>query len=251
MDPQSVVELWWIAPAVVGAGAATVMVARHNGRRRRLAFDAARKELAAAQKESSARSAAARMARADVTRVTAERAAGRADDAVVAQARRVLRDAEQRSKAAGALVRARRAQVSAARIALSTPGDPVERLNAEHDAVLARWMEYETDPARLIAYPQMSDGRSPANAAFLTAVERARDARLDPADKKISPESFGAYRDAVTALERAFAEAERAAGAAADPRPAWQDAAQSVLERSVEALRNATETWGRRRRDGA
>ena len=38
---------------------------------------------------------------------------------------------------------------------------PLAKVVAAHDAVLARWMEYETDPAKPIAFPQMSDGRSP------------------------------------------------------------------------------------------
>ena len=38
-----------------------------------------------------------------------------------------------------------------------------------HDAVTSRWLEYELDVAKIIAFPAMSDGRQPLTAAFLRA----------------------------------------------------------------------------------
>ena len=87
---------------------------------------------------------------------------------------------------------------------------PLERLQARHEALLARWMEYETDPARAIAFPAMSDGRQPATALFLAALERARDARPRP-DTRVTAEDFATYRVAVDELERTFDVAERTA----------------------------------------
>ena len=91
---------------------------------------------------------------------------------------------------------------------------PIERLFAAHDAVVARWMAYETDVAKALAYPQLSDTRQPATLAFLRAYREAQQLRPASARERIPPEQFLAYRDAVRALEAAFDEAERQAGAA-------------------------------------
>lgn len=249
MDPFLAVEFWWIVPVVIGAGTAGVIGVRMSGRRRRLAFDAARRELAVARADAVAKTAALRAARARVAQVTAERGAGTASDADLTGAKRHLHDADRSARAAVALVRARRAQLAAARAEMSTPGDPLDRLRAAHDAVVARWMEYETDPAKAIAFPQMSDARMPATATFLRAQERAALARPASDARKVTPEQFSEYRAAILEMERAFVEAERASGAVSVPRPAWQDTAQSVIERSVDAIRSATDAWTNRRRD--
>src|SRR5690606_21684588 len=49
----------------------------------------------------------------------------------------------------------------------------LERLFAEHDEITARWLDYELDVAKLIAFPAMSDGRQPLTAAFLRAKKTA------------------------------------------------------------------------------
>lgn len=93
-------------------------------------------------------------------------------------------------------------------------------------------MAYETDPARLIAFPALTDARQPLTAAFLAAEHRARDVRPASPHARITPPQFTAYRDAVAAVSRAFdaAEAEawrqaRAAGdAPARPAPGDPDA---------------------------
>ncbi|GGC94181.1 hypothetical protein GCM10011512_21520 [Tersicoccus solisilvae] len=76
-------------------------------------------------------------------------------------------------------------------------------LRSRHDAVVERWLAYETDPALQIDYPQMTDVRHPAAAAVVRAMRRANDAR-DTADES-------RYTDAVIRLEQAFAQAERRA----------------------------------------
>jgi hypothetical protein len=85
---------------------------------------------------------------------------------------------------------------------------PLAALLRRHDAVTARWLDYETDVAKLIAFPQMTDARHPSTAAFL--VHRAEASRLRPASAtaRITAVDFVAYRDAVQALEGAFAIAE-------------------------------------------
>ncbi|MGB4779763.1 hypothetical protein [Microbacterium sp.] len=87
----------------------------------------------------------------------------------------------------------------------------LERLFETHDAVTARWLEYELDVARMIAFPTMSDGRQPLTAAFLRAKKVADRLRPHSADARLSPERVTEYRDAVTDYEVAFDLAEREA----------------------------------------
>lgn len=243
-------DWWWVVPAVAGAGAVVaggrwMLRARSD---RWLAVDAARADLRRAQQAVGERRRAVKVARAEHARLVASRAPG----AEVAGSRRALKQAEKDAKAAGADVRARRVHLSVARAEVPAGSAlerfPLRRLRAAHDAVTARWMQYETDPARAIAYPAMSDGKVPATAAYLTAARRAQELR--PADDgRVTPAEFGAYRDAVTELERAFEIAEHTAHALAAGRNPdaggwqdahWQEAAQQVFARSAEAIDKAT-----------
>ena len=97
-------------------------------------------------------------------------------------------------------------------ITKASPTQPqVEKLFAEHDAVTARWLDYELDVAKLIAYPTISDGRQPLTAAFLRAKKTAD--RLRPASPKahLTDQELAAYAAAVTDYEVAFDVAEREA----------------------------------------
>ncbi|GAA1655681.1 hypothetical protein [Microbacterium flavum] len=87
----------------------------------------------------------------------------------------------------------------------------LEKLFSEHDAVTARWLDYELDVAKLIAYPTISDGRQPLTAAFLRAKKTAD--RLRPASPKaqLTDQELAAYSGAVTDYEVAFDVAEREA----------------------------------------
>ncbi|WP_454157389.1 hypothetical protein [Microbacterium lacticum] len=94
----------------------------------------------------------------------------------------------------------------------ASPTQPqLEKLFAEHDAVTARWLEYELDVAKLIAYPTISDGRQPLTAAFLRAKKTAD--RLRPGSPKahLTDGELAAYASAVTDYEVAFDVAEREA----------------------------------------
>lgn len=75
-----------------------------------------------------------------------------------------------------------------------------------HRSALARWQRYELDPGYCIAYPAMSDPTRPETAALIRAMKAAEELRggID-----------AGYGPAVDRLERALAEAERAAGAPA------------------------------------
>ncbi len=206
-----------------------------------------------------------KVADAEVVRAQAERAASRIPSDAVAAARGRLTDAQRDLRAALAEVRARRAGVKAAKAMLpairsgSAPL-PVARLLAEHDAILARWMAYETDPGLAIDYPQMSDSRSPLLAEFLRAHEKAQWLRPSSVQTRLSPADFLAYRDAVRRTAHAFDRAERAARRGAGEQPsvegndAWSrvasdlaETAQRALARSMESVgRAAARTWSER-----
>lgn len=233
MDPlwATIAEFWWIGPATIGTGTLGWLGLRRERRerRRRIELDAARHELRTAKRAATSARAAVRVARAELDRLQAERAIGRASAGDVAAARRQLDRATDEVRVASATARSRRAHVVAARAALPAAGDdsrlPVTRVMAAHDEIIARWMTYETDPARLIAFPAMTDARQPATAAFLAADKAARELRPSSPHARVTPAQFTAYRDAVAAAERAFAVAEaeawkqaRAAGDA-PPRP--------------------------------
>ena len=85
----------------------------------------------------------------------------------------------------------------------------LDKLFAEHDDVTHRWLEYELDVAKLIAFPAMSDGRQPLTAAFLRAKRVADGLRPASSRVSISREQLAEYRSAVTDYEVAFDVAER------------------------------------------
>lgn len=242
-------EWWWVAPTAVGAGAAAAIGVRRSAKSsgRRLAVDAARTDLREAQRDAGERRRTVRVARAEHARLVAERAASRGTTSDVASARRALKQAEQDAKAARAEVRARRVHMSVAQAEVPSASRPelypLARLHRAHDAITARWMAYETDPALLIAYPVMSNGKDPAMAAFLTAAREARDLRPS-SNAGLSTTDYSAYRDAVVRLERTFDIAEhtareRAAGRNPHAAGAWQESAQEMLNRSSEAFDKA------------
>lgn len=267
MEP--LLALVWIVPAVIGGGAAAWFGLRGQGtsRARRLAYDASRVALHSARQDATAARISVRVARAELARALAERSAGQADGSDIARARRALDAAQRETRLATATLRARRATLTADRAALATRSTdpsqlPLGRVMASDDALTARWMDYETDAAKVIAFPAMSDARVPTTAAFLTAHRTARALRPASATARITPAQFGAYRDAVARMIPAFevAEAEawrlaRAAGSApAGPgpdtaqQPAWmlsaqeiaQNLTQTVLIRGAEVLARAT-----------
>lgn len=245
MDPLLIVaEWWWLAPAAAAAGAVGVFGLRRRSRRsgRRLAVDAARHDLRTAQQTVAERRLALKVTRAEYARIAAERAAGRASADRVAGARRILRERERDMKAVHAEVRVRRVRLSAAKAAVppASAPRPLERLRAEHEAITARWMRYETDPALQISYPAMTDVRQAATAAYLRAAGRANDLRRE-AQHTPTPAAYSAYRDAVSDLESAFEAAEHRARVLAGeaPQTAWQEAAQDVLSKSAEAIDQA------------
>ena len=83
------------------------------------------------------------------------------------------------------------------------------RLFAEHDEITARWLDYELDVAKLIAFPAMSDGRQPLTAAFLRAKKTADALRPSSADAKVTEQQVAEYLDAVGAYAVAFEVAEK------------------------------------------
>lgn len=286
-----IAEWWWIGPAAAGAGAAGWIGVRRTRRRalpagasttdraartwanrplsksaaRRLEFDAALLDLQRARHAVTRGRAEVKIADAEVMRAQAERAASRVSPDAVSSARTRLIAAQRELRAASAEIRARRAGVRAAKAMLpairagSAPL-PVERLFAEHDAVLVRWMSYETDPALAIDFPAMSDPKSPLLVEFLRAHERAQWLRPSSATTRLEPADFLAYRDAVRTLHYAFDRAETAARRGRDDRPPadpgdpwgrvasdWTEQAQRAFAWSVENMgRAASKSWNER-----
>ncbi len=90
-----------------------------------------------------------------------------------------------------------------------TRRDLLARLFAEHDEITARWLDYELDVAKLIAFPAMSDGRQPLTAAFLRAKKIADALRPASAEVDVSEQTVSEYLDAVGNYAVAFEVAER------------------------------------------
>lgn len=102
------------------------------------------------------------------------------------------------------------APVAASAQPASVPSNELlERLFAEHDEITARWLDYELDVAKLIAFPAMSDGRQPLTAAFLRAKKTADALRPASADAKVTEQRVTEYLDAVGNYAVAFEVAER------------------------------------------
>ena len=89
------------------------------------------------------------------------------------------------------------------------PAARLQRLFDAHDAITSRWLEYELDVAKLIAFPAMSDGRQPLTAAFLRAKRKADGLRPSSAKARIGKDDLAEYRDAVGEYQTAFDIAER------------------------------------------
>lgn len=112
--------------------------------------------------------------------------------------------------------------------------ESLTRLFAAHDDVTHRWLDYELDVSKLIAYPAMSDGRQPLTAAFLRAKKAADNLRPASPKSPLSPEQLAEYRNAVTDYEVAFDVAEREARRVKDT--AFTDAERKRLDTAKRLL---------------
>lgn len=111
------------------------------------------------------------------------------------------------------------------------------RLTTEHDAIVKRWLDYELDVAKLIAYPAMSDGRNELTAAFLRAKRRADSLRPESVDAKVDADAVRAYREAVIDFGSAFDVAER--DAKRQTNKSFSDDERKRLDRALQLLRVA------------
>ncbi|MBO9625696.1 MAG: hypothetical protein J7484_04900 [Microbacterium sp.] len=121
----------------------------------------------------------------------------------------------------------------------TTPDDLLERLFAEHDEITARWLDYELDVSKLIAFPAMSDGRQPLVAAFLRAKKTADTLRPASANATVTERQVAEYLDAVGAYAVAFEIAEKDARRLRDttftePERKRLDRAQQLLKVAVD-----------------
>lgn len=119
------------------------------------------------------------------------------------------------------------------------PNDLLARLFAEHDEITARWLDYELDVAKLIAFPAMSDGRQPLTAAFLRAKRTADALRPASADAKVTEQQVSEYLDAVGAYAVAFEIAEKDARRLRDS--TFTDAERKRLDRAQQLLKVAVD----------
>lgn len=211
---------WWVAPATVAAGAGAYGALTTGRRRaRRLELDAARHEESRAHRALVAAKAQVRSAQADVLSARARSGVS----AAPIDAKRALHSAREAEKSASFELRASRARVKASyaqyRAQSTAEPLPIERLYAAHDAVNARWLSYETDVDKALAYPAVTDPRHPATVTFLRAQREAQFVRPTPG-RRVAPAQFVAYRTAVAELDAALVEAERQAGVPGAPRVA-------------------------------
>ena len=137
--------------------------------------------------------------------------------------------------ARGIAAPAKAAQVEAAQSSSELLG----RLFAEHDEITARWLDYELDVAKLIAFPAMSDGRQPLTAAFLRAKRTADALRPASADSKISEQQITEYLDAVGNYAVAFEIAEKDARRLRDS--TFTEAERKKLDRAQKLLKVAVD----------
>jgi hypothetical protein len=264
-------EGWWAVPVAAGAVGTGALGwlgvrAQRRARVRRLEVDAAQHDVRAAHQAIGRARAGVMAARAEVARADADRLASRATAGDVASSRRRLAQAQQDLRASVAALRARRAAVRAARASVPSARDgadalPLARLMTSHDRVTARWMEYETDAAKVLEYPWMSDAQAPLTAEFLRAQSAAQWLRPASPDARISAADYAAYRDAVRRAVATFEAAERDALARAghlppeqNPSDRWASLAQEFVEgaqrtvaRSAEAAARAAAEWTKRR----
>lgn len=237
---------WWVAPAAAGAGVATYTGLTTKSRRaRRLELDAARREESAAYRALLQARANTGVARANAAAVRSKVRAPVWDAVVPAThetqvARQHVDVAKRAEKAASAQLHATRTQVRAADLQYRSSSRkdplPIDKLWAQHDAINARWVAYETDPALAIDFPQMGDPRHPATLAFLRAQREALH-RRPPATvrDRVDPARFAEYRAAVQTLDAALIEAEHQAGvpgpeAAQPPLNPWESVLESVWQ---------------------
>jgi len=117
--------------------------------------------------------------------------------------------------------------------------DRLRRLMDAHDDVTRRWLDYELDVAKVIAFPTMSDGREPLTAAFLRAKKAADGLRPASADARVDADELAEYRDAVHDYEVAFDVAEQEARRVRDS--GFTEAERKRLERAQQLLQVAVD----------
>lgn len=144
--------------------------------------------------------------------------------------------------AAGLTTRPARAAVgeresAAAPVSAAAIRDQLIDLIGAHDEITARWMDYELDVAKLIAFPAMSDGRQPLTAAFLVAKRKADTLRPARVDSPMDADRLATYRDAVSAYGAAFDLAENDAKRVRDA--GFEPDERDRLERAAKMLRIA------------
>lgn len=120
-----------------------------------------------------------------------------------------------------------------------TTAAQLARLFSTHDSVTARWLDYELDVAKLIAFPAMSDGRQPLTAAFLRAQRIADGLRPASPKARVTAQQLSDYRNAVADYEVAFDVAERDARRLKDS--SFTETERKRLDKAKQLLAIATD----------
>jgi hypothetical protein len=85
----------------------------------------------------------------------------------------------------------------------------IRRITAHHNQTDARWLSYETDVAKLLDFPMLTDMRDPLTVAFHKARQRAEFLRPEHVDDVLDDRDAQLeYRDAVSDYVTAFDVAE-------------------------------------------
>lgn len=149
-----------------------------------------------------------------------------------------LKTAEIEARALGREAKRRGPSVVDTTAPVSTD-DLLTRLFAEHDEITARWLDYELDVAKLIAFPAMSDGRQPLTAAFLRAKKTADALRPASAGATLSEHQIAEYLQAVGDYAVAFEIAEKDARRLRDS--TFTEAERKRLDRAQQLLKVAVD----------
>ena len=127
-----------------------------------------------------------------------------------------------------------------AKVDEATARRELTKLGAQHEAIDARWLDYEMDVAKLLDFPMMTDMRQPLTVAFHRARSRADLLRPSSVDDAVADRDAQLdYRDAVHDYGSAFDVAE--AEAIRRRRSDFSEEGQHRLARAQHLLRVASD----------
>jgi hypothetical protein len=118
-------------------------------------------------------------------------------------------------------------------------GKRIKRALAAHDEINNRWFSYETDVAKLIEFPLMTDMREPLTVAFHEAKALADDLRPDDPEALKDSAELERFENAVRDFRLAFDIAEREAQRLRQR--GFSDSERDILERARKLINVAAD----------